>query len=214
MSDAAPDFVLIWSDAALLVLDKPSGLLSVPGRGPDKADCLSARVQRQYPDALIAHRLDMDTSGLLVMPRGAGVHAALNLAFEKRRVHKRYEACVQGRVDASPGEWHEINLPLRLDWERRPIHIVDTELGKPSRTRWRVMAHDAASNSTRLELEPITGRTHQLRVHLQALGHPILGDPLYGDARLAPRLLLHARDLSFAHPVTGEALSFHAPVPF
>ncbi len=212
-------FKLIHADDALLVLDKPAGLLAVPGRGADKQDCLSARVQQVYPEALVVHRLDMATSGLLVMARCPAAQRALNLGFEKRQVHKRYIAVVHGRLDPPALEdgWGLIDLPLILDWLNRPRSIVDHAVGKPSRTRWRVLAHDAAANATRVALEPITGRSHQLRVHLQALGHPILGDPLYASPEVfaaAPRLLLHAERLALFHPLTDQAMAFESPVPF
>jgi tRNA pseudouridine32 synthase/23S rRNA pseudouridine746 synthase len=215
--EAAP-LEILYEDAHLLVLNKPSGLLSVPGRGDDKQDCLSARVQRRYPDALIVHRLDMQTSGLLAMARGIEAQRAINLAFEHRRVHKRYQAVVDGiaRVEG-PGEWGTIDLPLELDWPNRPKHIVDYTNGRPSVTRWRVLSPDPERNGTRLELEPVTGRSHQLRVHLQAIGHPILGDDLYASAEAiarANRLLLHACELNLPHPATGEVMSFRSPPPF
>jgi tRNA pseudouridine32 synthase/23S rRNA pseudouridine746 synthase len=212
-------FKLIHADDALLVLDKPAGLLAVPGRGEDKQDCLSARVQQVYPEALVVHRLDMATSGLLVMARSPTAQRALNLGFEKRQVHKRYIAVVHGRLeppDLKDG-WGLIDLPLILDWLNRPRSIVDHAVGKPSRTRWRILAHDAAANATRVALEPVTGRSHQLRVHLQALGHPILGDPLYAPPEAfaaAPRLLLHAERLALFHPLTDQAMAFESPVPF
>jgi len=209
---------LVYVDEYLLVLNKPSGLLSVPGRGPDKQDCLSARVQRRYPDALIVHRLDMQTSGLLAMARGIEAQRALNRAFEQRQVHKRYQAVVDGVAQvAGEDAWGVIDLPLELDWPNRPKHIVDHVNGRPSVTRWRVLLADLERNGTRLELEPVTGRSHQLRVHLQAIGHPILGDDLYASPEAvarASRLLLHACELILPHPVTGEAISFSSPPPF
>jgi tRNA pseudouridine32 synthase/23S rRNA pseudouridine746 synthase len=216
-----PDGIsVLHADAALLVLDKPAGLLSVPGRGADKQDCAIARAQAHYPDALIVHRLDMATSGLLLLARGATMQRTLSMAFEARQVHKRYVAVVAGEL-ALPGNdaWGEIDLPLMTDWPNRPRQMVDAK-GKPSRTRWRVLAHDTGPDGqarTRLELEPVTGRSHQLRVHLQAIGHPILGDALYADAAAhaaAPRLLLHASELAFTHPLTGTALRLHSPAPF
>ena len=202
----------------MLVLNKPGGLLSVPGRGPDKQDCLSARAQRLYPDALIVHRLDMQTSGLLAMARGIDAQRAINRAFEQRLVHKRYQAVVDG-VARVPGgvEWGVIDLPLELDWPNRPKHIVDHVNGRPSMTRWRVISSDPERGGTRLELEPVTGRSHQLRVHLQAIGHPILGDDLYASpdaVARANRLLLHACELNLPHPVTGEIMAFFSPPPF
>jgi tRNA pseudouridine32 synthase/23S rRNA pseudouridine746 synthase len=209
---------LLYVDEYMLVLNKPSGLLSVPGRGPDKQDCLSARAQRHYPDALIVHRLDMQTSGLLAMARGIEAQRAINRAFEKRLVHKRYQAVVDGIASVEgPDEWGVIDLPLELDWPNRPKHIVDYALGRPSMTRWRVISADVERNGTRLELEPVTGRSHQLRVHLQAIGHPILGDDLYASAEAiarASRLLLHACELNLPHPATGELMSFRSPPPF
>lgn len=221
--DVAPDLALqvVFSDAHLLVLNKPSGLLAVPGRGEDKQDCLSARVQAHYPDALVVHRLDMATSGLMLMARGIGVQRALGQAFENREVHKLYEAVVQGRMtghgDGAIGGWQLIDLPIAVDWPRRPLRIIDAAHGKPSQTRWRTLAFEAATNSTRVALEPLTGRSHQLRVHLQALGHPILGDALYADAVVqarADRLLLHACGLRLSHPVTGEPMQFDSAPPF
>lgn len=214
-----PGFELVHADASLLVLNKPAGLLSVPGRGEDKQDCLSTRVQQQYPDALVVHRLDMATSGLLLMARSIAIQRALGALFERRQVDKRYVAVVDGELTATPvaGGWGLIDLPIAVDWPRRPLRVINAEGGKASQTRWRVLAHDAAAPSTRLELAPLTGRSHQLRVHLQAIGHPILGDPLYGDAAVqarAPRLLLHASQLDFAHPVSGEMLRFESAPPF
>lgn len=208
----------LYTDEALLVFEKPSGLLAVPGRGPDKQDCVSARAQARYDDALIVHRLDMATSGLMAMARGTAAQRALNHAFATRTVLKRYEAVVDGILNPPPdGEegWGCIDMPIILDWPNRPLQTVDPVHGKPSQTLWRVLAHE--TNATRLELEPITGRSHQLRVHLNALGHPILGDRLYAhDAAKAraSRLLLHARELGLPHPVSGEWLNFESPVPF
>ena len=206
--------IFLHVDDALIVAEKPAGLLAVPGRGPDKQDCLSARVQACYADALIVHRLDFDTSGLVVLARGKAMHRALSIAFQEREVEKRYVAVVDGKLMATQGE---VNLPLLVDWPNRPLHKVDFEHGKPSQTRFRQLAYDAATHSTRVELTPETGRTHQLRVHMQALGHVILGDPLYaeGEARAkAERLLLHAELLAFTHPLSGQRLEFSAPAPF
>lgn len=207
----------VYVDDTLLVFDKPSGLLSVPGRGPDKQDCLSARVQARYADALIVHRLDMATSGLMVMARGAVAQRELGRSFAARAVKKRYIAVVAGRLEAPPEYWGTIDLPIIVDWPNRPLRIVDHRHGKPSLTRWRVLKHDETGPGTRVELEPVTGRSHQLRVHLRELGHPILGDALYAPPAvqaLAKRLLLHASSLSLVHPVTGETLAFERPAPF
>ena len=197
-----------------MVVDKPAGLLSVPGRGAGKQDCVAARVQRAFADALVVHRLDMATSGLFLMARGSPAQRALSAAFAGCAVEKRYEAVVAGLVDGDEGT---IDLPLIADWPNRPRQRVDFQLGKPSRTRWRVLVRDAAAQRTRVELEPVTGRSHQLRVHLRAIGHPILGDALYAPAAVqdpAGRLMLHATRLAFAHPATGEPMSFYSPTPF
>jgi len=207
---------VLYVDAAVLALDKPAGLLSVPGRGADKQDCLSARAQRQYPDALITHRLDQATSGLMIMARGAEPNRQLSAAFADRSVDKRYIAVVKGILAAPDNEWGVIDLPISLDWPNRPRRIIDPQNGKPSTTRWRVLAHDEANQTTRLELEPLTGRSHQLRVHLQALGHPIVGDTIYGSqaASAAARMLLHAQSLKLRHPVSCEAMHFVSDAPF
>jgi tRNA pseudouridine32 synthase/23S rRNA pseudouridine746 synthase len=212
-----PAIEVLYIDDTLLVVDKPSGLLAVPGRGADKQDCLSARVQARYPDALIVHRLDMATSGLMVMARGAAVQRALSQAFAAREVNKRYIAVVAGRLEAPSDAWGVIDLPIIVDWPNRPLRMVDHQIGKPSLTRWRVLGYDATGSNTRVELEPVTGRSHQLRVHLRELGYPILGDALYAPPAvqaLASRLLLHAGSLGFTHPLTGEYLAFECPVPF
>ncbi len=210
------ELAVLYEDDALLVLDKPSGLLSVPGRGADKQDCMSARAQRVYPDALVVHRLDMATSGLMVMARGAAAQRTLNDAFARREVRKRYLAVADGEITAQP-EWAVIDLPIALDWNRRPLRIVDQDTGKPSVTRWSVLANNKNPCTTRLALEPVTGRSHQLRVHLQALGHSILGDALYGDARIqamANRLLLHASSIELQHPISGQAMRFVSEASF
>ena len=178
--DRAP--VALHEDADVLVLYKPPGLLCVPGRGIDKQDCLSARAQSQWPGALIVHRLDQATSGLVLMARHADAQRRLSLAFEQRQIHKRYVAIVQGLVEGPAGAWADIHLPIAADWERRPLRVIDATHGKPSHTRWRTLSHDLTAGTTRVELEPVTGRTHQLRVHMAAMGHPILGDTLYAHA--------------------------------
>lgn len=204
---------LVLADDCLVVVDKPAGLLSVPGRGPDKQDCVSARVQSVFADALVVHRLDMATSGLFLMARGSAMQRALSIAFAGREVAKRYIAVVAGRME---GEG-EIDLPLIADWPNRPLQKVDHAVGKPSRTLWRALAYDAERDTTHVELEPVTGRSHQLRVHLQAIGHPILGDALYAPSAVqdrAPRLMLHAARLEFVHPATDEMLRLTSPAPF
>ena len=205
----------VYADAHLLVLNKPPGLLSVPGKGADKQDCLSLRAQQQYPDALIVHRLDMATSGLMLMARGAVMQTALSKMFEARAIHKTYTAVVIGQLAASP-DWQLIDLPIALDWPNRPLRIIAPS-GKPSQTRWRVLQHDAASNTSRVELEPITGRSHQLRVHLKASGHPVVGDKLYAPADVAAmstRLMLHACTLRLIHPAGGDDIGFESSPAF
>lgn len=202
-------FGLIYQDEYLLVANKPAGLLAVPGRGEDKQDCLSFRLQQNFPDALIVHRLDMSTSGLMIFARGAEMQKLLSLVFQEREVEKRYVAVVAGKLEAETGE---INLPIAADWPNRPLQVIDAESGKPSLTRYRVLGLEAGN--TRVELEPVTGRTHQLRVHMKAIGHPILGDALYGDAASAPRLQLHASMLKLLHPVTRAHLHFVDAPPF
>ncbi|RPH92303.1 MAG: RluA family pseudouridine synthase [Lysobacterales bacterium] len=212
-----PDFAPLYVDDTLLVVDKPSGLLAVPGRGADKQDCLSTRLQARYSDALIVHRLDMATSGLMVMARGPAAQRELSRAFAARAVKKRYVAVVAGRLEESPDEWGMIDWPIIVDWPNRPLRIIDHQLGKQSLTRWRVLGYDEHGRTTRVELEPVTGRSHQLRVHLRELGHPILGDALYAPPEvqaLATRLLLHACSLQLVHPLTGDRLVFECPPPF
>lgn len=217
---------ILHVDEHLVVIDKPAGLPAVPGRAPGLQDCAASRVQALHPDARVVHRLDMATSGLMLMARGADAQRALGAAFEQRRIAKRYTALAHGHVEAVTGE---IDLPLAADWPRRPRQKVDLTSGKPSTTRWRVVAeptgapgpsapYDAAEGpSTRLELEPLTGRTHQLRVHLAAIGHPLLGDTLYAPPEVqarAPRLCLHASRLVLAHPATGLTLAFDSLAEF
>lgn len=204
---------LVFADASLIVVDKPAGLLSVPGRGEDKQDCLASRVQAEFPDALIVHRLDMATSGLLVLGRGELMQRQLSRLFQERQVSKRYLAVVDGLLAEESGE---IDLPLICDWPNRPRQKVDFNDGKRSLTRFRRHSSDPLAKTTRLELEPVTGRTHQLRVHMAALGHAIVGDALYAGlpATSADRLLLHAMDLAFIHPLTAANMRFHSDAPF
>jgi len=204
---------VVFADDALVVVDKPAGLLSVPGRGADKQDCLLSRAQAAFPDALTVHRLDMSTSGLLLLARGPAMQRALFRLFRERRVDKRYVAEVEGCLADDGGE---VDLPLICDWPNRPRQKVDFAIGKRSLTRFRTIWRDPSGLSSRVELEPVTGRSHQLRVHLAALGHPIIGDELYGSGSLDSdqRLRLHATDLRFEHPVNGQALHFHREAPF
>jgi len=199
---------ILFHDDFLLIVNKPAGLLSVPGRGEDKQDCLSARIQKLFPDALVVHRLDMATSGLMVFARGEVMQRELSRMFREREVTKRYVALVAGVIENEAGE---IDLPLIVDWPNRPKSKVDHELGKPSLTRYRLLSIE--DGDSRLELEPITGRTHQLRLHLASIGHPIIGDTLY-DGRIAERLMLHATRLAFNHPITAKPLYFESDAPY
>lgn len=204
---------LLYRDDTLLAVDKPAGLLAVPGRGEGKQDCVARRVHAEHAQALVVHRLDEATSGVMLFGLGADAQRALSIAFAERRVAKRYEALVHGVIDDDEGL---IELPLAADWPNRPRQQVDPERGKPSRTSWRVIARDPAARRTRLALEPHTGRSHQLRVHLAAIGHPIVGDALYASPAHppAPRLMLHACELRFAHPVGGRMIEVQSAVPF
>ncbi len=173
-----------------------------------------SRVQTEFPEALIVHRLDMGTSGIMVMARGKEMERALSILFQSRKVHKRYVAVVAGRMPQDAGE---VNLPLITDWPNRPRQMVSFELGKPSCTRYQVRAYNPSTDTTLVELEPVTGRSHQLRVHLQALGHPILGDELYASPEIcgrAGRLLLHATAIRFPHPLTSAEVTVASPAPF
>ncbi len=222
--DPPPDsgLDLRYCDESLLVVNKPAGLLSVPGRGADKNDSLLTRIHQEFPEALCVHRLDMSTSGLLVFARDADMHQRLSRLFRERGVKKFYIAIVSGRVEDATGE---IDLPLGADWPNRPRQKVDISVGKPSLTRFRLLEyikrpigtapHQALTDS-RLELEPVTGRTHQLRVHMASIRHPILGDALYGDDTDVgtERLLLHASGLNFVHPSLNETLSLICEPPF
>jgi tRNA pseudouridine32 synthase / 23S rRNA pseudouridine746 synthase len=205
---------LLHEDDWCLVAVKPAGLLSVPGRGEANQDCLSTRLQSRYPDALVVHRLDMATSGLFIMGRGLAMQRGLARAFEQRQVDKRYVAVVTGEPARAEGT---IELPIGADWPNRPRQQVDAERGRPSVSRYRVLGPGPLPGTTRLELEPVTGRTHQLRVHLMAIGHPIVGDALYAPeaaATAAPRLWLHATELRLPHPFTGEPVHWTSAAPF
>ena len=205
---------VVHDDAACVVVVKPAGLLSVPGRGEHLQDCVASCVQSKFGDALTVHRLDMATSGLMLFARGTAAQRTLSISFAAREVHKRYVAVANGLLEHDSGE---IDLPLMADWPNRPKQKGDRDHGKPSLTRYRVLGRDAAACTTRVELEPVTGRAHQLRVHLLSLGHPILGDALYAPPEVvvrADRLLLHASALRFAHPTSGALLAFESAAPF
>jgi tRNA pseudouridine32 synthase / 23S rRNA pseudouridine746 synthase len=201
---------ILHADAFLLAVDKPAGLLSVPGRQA-RDDCLAARVQAQFGDALIVHRLDMATSGVVLFARGKMVLAHLSRQFEKRQAAKTYTALVIG---TPPAPYGSIDTPLRCDWPNRPLQMICHTQGRQALTHWRMIPPDGSAHS-RLELNPITGRSHQLRVHLASIGHPILGDEWYGQpGDTAPRLYLHARALTVHHPSNGVRVSFQSPDPF
>ena len=202
---------VIHADHEVLVVDKPSGLLSVPGRGEDRTDCLIERLRGAFPTVLLVHRLDLDTSGVMVF--GLTPHAQRNLSkqFEERRTKKVYVARLHGRLEPRSGT---VDLPLIVDWPNRPRQKVDHDEGRPAQTDWRVIR--ASDDETRVRLMPLTGRSHQLRVHMAEMGHPILGDPLYASGAAAdfPRLMLHAESLRFKHPETGVSMNFAASAPF
>lgn len=207
------ELALVFADAHLACVDKPAGLLSVPGRGEAKRDCVVARLIARFGWAREAHRLDMDTSGLMIAALSPDVHRELCRLFRLRRVEKEYEAVVSGRP---AGDCGEISLPMRADISRRPRQVIDIEAGKAAVTRWEVI-ECRADGCARLRLTPLTGRSHQLRLHLASVGHPILGDDLYappGVLAMAPRLLLHATSLALVHPMTGERIEFVSPCPF
>lgn len=203
---------VVYADAELMVVEKPSGLLSVPGRGEDKQDCMIQRLQSEWPGARIVHRLDRDTSGLLVVARNADSHRELSRQFQDREVGKRYIALALGHFQSEGGK---ITLPLRYDPPTKPRHVVDMEAGQPSLTEWQLLQQH--NGYARVALIPHTGRSHQLRVHMQALGHPLLGDALYAPEKARPegsRLCLHAEFLAFTHPITKARLSFQCNAPF
>jgi len=204
------DIEILYADETLLVVNKPSGLLSVPGRGPEKQDCVEKRVRQTHPTARIVHRLDCATSGLMVMGQTADAHRELSRQFHDREVRKAYIALVYGQVEADSGEVH---LPLMTDWPNRPKQMV-SEDGKRAHTNYKVLSRE--QDYTRVHLTPVTGRSHQLRVHMLSIGHVILGDNLYaeGAARDHARLMLHAWQLGFTHPETKEAMFFDPTSPF
>lgn len=203
---------IIHADHEILVVDKPAGLLSVPGKGEDRADCLIARLAGPFPEVLLVHRLDLDTSGVMVFALTRHAQRHLGLQFEKRHVKKTYLARLAGRLEPATGT---VDLPLVVDWPNRPKQMVDHDRGRSARTDWRVIR--ATDAETRVRLMPLTGRSHQLRVHMASLGHPILGDPLYAEGAVRddhPRLMLHAESLRLRHPDGGRHMTFSAPAPF
>lgn len=207
-----PPLSVIYHDSDILVLDKQSGLLTVAGKTADLADCLEIRAQNQFPGARIVHRLDKDTSGVIILGLTAKAHANLGLQFEKRQTRKTYIARIWGHTEADSGR---IDKPIITDWPNRPKQKIDFDRGRNAITDWEVLAREP--DATRLLLKPLTGRTHQLRVHMLDLGHPILGDNLYAPQealQAAPTLQLHAQSLSLTHPTNGKARTFESPCPF
>ena len=214
MTDYAPpkgDIPVLHEDSDLLIVDKPSGLLSVPGKGPELADCLLSRLEVAFPTVRLVHRLDRDTSGVMVFALTAHAQRNLGAQFEARKTKKTYVARVAGRLEPKTGE---VDKPLIVDWPNRPRQKVCEETGKPALTGWKVMK--ASDEESRVRLFPHTGRSHQLRVHMLALGHPILGDPLYAPETAAqyPRMMLHAEELRVNHPESGRGMTFRAKAPF
>jgi len=205
---------ILHHDDSILIVDKPSGLLSVPGRGPDKQDCMISRVQKTFPQALIVHRLDMATSGILVLALDRETHRLLSKQFQERQITKQYIAVVVGKIDNAIGV---IDKPMICDWPNRPKQIIDMQQGKAAQTHYEVLSYSVDDNTSRLLLTPITGRTHQLRLHCQYIGHPILGDQLYGDnnaREMAQRLLLHASGVRFNHPISQQVIDIKTNIPF
>jgi tRNA pseudouridine32 synthase/23S rRNA pseudouridine746 synthase len=203
---------IVHEEADFVIVHKPSGLLSVPGKDPALADSLQRRAEGHWPTAGMIHRLDKDTSGVMVLALNKPAHAKIAMQFEKRTAKKSYVARLWGTLEADEGT---VDLPIAVDWENKPRQRIDFERGREARTRWQVISRD--NGITRVRLFPLTGRTHQLRLHMMTLGHPVLGDPFYatGEAlAAAERLQLHAEELSFAHPVTGEPVHFAIPAPF
>ena len=205
------DLDILHEDHELVFVNKPAGLLSVPGKGAELADCLIARLRLVFPEILLVHRLDLDTSGVMVFARTAHAQRHLGLQFEKRQTRKTYVARVQGHVAGVEGR---VDLPLIVDWENRPRQMVCHDTGRPAQTDWALIRLE--DDTSRLRLSPVTGRSHQLRVHMLALGHPILGDPLYatGSALRHPRMMLHAQSLRLRHPDGGKGVTIATPVPF
>ncbi|MGK0442381.1 MAG: tRNA pseudouridine32 synthase/23S rRNA pseudouridine746 synthase [Pseudohongiellaceae bacterium] len=205
---------ILWQDNELLLVSKPSGLLSVPGKHPKNQDCLISRIQQIHPDARIIHRLDMDTSGIMVLALNASSHRQIGRQFERRQTKKTYIAEVYGVVENDQGS---IELPIITDWPNRPLQKVDHEEGKPALTHFQVLSRNSSQQTSRLLLTPITGRSHQLRIHLAEIGHPILGCDFYAHEQanvMSPRLLLHANTLSFSHPTTGQLIDGQCPCSF
>ena len=205
---------ILYQDEHLLVVNKPEFLLSVPGRAPENKDCVITRLQQHFPEAVIVHRLDLDTSGLLIVPIKRAAMSHIARQFQERKIFKRYQALLWGKLKQSYGT---IELPIKADWPNRPKQQIDFLEGKHALTHYRVLHVNHEKNQTRIELNPISGRSHQLRIHCRELGHPVLGCDMYAHPEAlaaSKRLLLHASDISFRHPETSEIISVHSPVPF
>ncbi len=204
---------ILYQDSVILVVNKPAGLLSVPGKGEDRKDCMERRIKQYFAEALTVHRLDMATSGIMVFARNKRIHRRLSMQFQAREVNKCYIAIVTGIIENLSGR---IDFPIRADWQNRPVQIINVENGKHCITHFKVLWKNTENNATGVELRPVTGRTHQLRLHMQAIGHPILGDRLYNPVSsvMPSRLMLHALSLSFQHPQTGESVHFVTEAPF
>jgi tRNA pseudouridine32 synthase / 23S rRNA pseudouridine746 synthase len=203
---------IVHEEADFVVVNKPSGLLSVPGKDPALADSLQRRAEARWPRAGMIHRLDKDTSGVMVIALNKRAHGRIAIQFEKRTAHKSYVARLWGILEGDEGI---VDLPIAVDWEQKPRQRIDFERGREARTEWRVISRE--DGTTRVRLTPLTGRTHQLRLHMMTLGHPVLGDPFYATGAAlaaADRLQLHAEELSFRHPATGEPAHFVVPAPF
>lgn len=208
------DVDILYQDEHLLVVNKPEFLLTVPGRAPENKDCLITRLQQDFPDAVIVHRLDLDTSGILLVPIQRSAMSHIARQFQERKINKRYEAIVWGKVAQQYGS---IDLPIKTDWDNRPKQMIHFENGKRALTDYEVMEYMENTQQTRLSLSPITGRSHQLRIHCKEISHPIIGCDMYAHSQAlaaSPRLMLHACDISFIHPATNKRLDFSSPVPF
>lgn len=209
---ASDDLVILFEDDHLFVVDKPAGLLSVPGRLPQHQDSIQLRAAQRFGEALVVHRLDCATSGVMVLAKTKPAQSELSRQFRDRETAKEYIAITFGDCPAERGE---VDLPLIVDWPNRPLQKICHEQGKPSLTRYQLLARDGQRN--RLQLIPVTGRSHQLRVHMLALGMPIIGDEFYAPPdilAMSPRLLLHAATLAFRHPVSGHGMKIGSAVPF
>jgi len=205
---------ILFQDEYLIALNKPSGLLSVPGRGDDKKDCMLSRLQLEFPESLVVHRLDMPTSGIILFSLNKETQKKMGILFEKKKINKQYIAKVHGILKEKKGI---INQPLITDWINRPRQKIDYKKGKISQTKFTLMSSDNENNTSIVKLEPITGRSHQLRVHMSSLGHAILGDEIYGTAQTrnaSLRLLLHAEKISFTHPATQKPININCNVGF